>query len=110
MDDLTIAKKYTTKAYRAEHGGHEFTLTFQQFKKLMNTKRCYYTGVLLTDMKNKDALPPKYRTIDRIDSTVGYIPDNVVVCAHAVNHFKSIWESPSSFLTKSLVKKLLNKL
>ena len=110
MDDLTVARKYCTKAKRASAGGHEFTLTFQQFKKLMNTKLCYYTGVRLTDIKKGDNLPSKYRTLDRIDSELGYVPNNVVACAHSVNKFKSIWESPSSFLTTSLVKKMLNKL
>ena len=86
MDDLKIARKYCAKAQSSQQRGVSFTLTFIQYKKLLNTKKCFYTGVVLTD-PSLGVVPTSF-TIDRIDASVGYTNSNCVACSHEFNQIK----------------------
>ena len=109
MHDLIIASKFVQKANRAEQAGHSFDLTFNQFKKLMNIKKCYYTGITLVE-NGRNPPVKESRTIDRLDSTKGYVAGNVVACSRASNQLKSIWEGGDTYLTTALVKRMMEKL
>lgn len=91
--DLKVANKLRRKAEDAKRRGIEFGLTFQSMKNLMAAKRCYYTGIPLTEpvgLQDGDTgRAPSDRTIDRIDGTKGYIPGNVVACCNAANNIKA---------------------
>lgn len=92
--DLKIAKKLISKEKDAKRRGIEFSLTIQSMKNLMKAKRCYYTGIVLTEPAGlcDDQIGGRLasdRTIDRIDGTKGYVPGNVVACCNAANNIKA---------------------
>lgn len=50
--------------------------------------RCFYTGLpMLTDAKGS----PYSVSVDRRDSSVGYVEGNVVLCLMAINFMKNDW-------------------
>jgi len=101
MKDLTIAKKYLQKNQNAKRAGHSFELSFTEFKRLMNKKRCTYSGLELVDEKEKFCS----RTIDRIDATKGYISGNVEAVAFGINALKATIENPEHKMTlEALIK------
>jgi hypothetical protein len=91
--DLKVANKLRRKAQDAKTRGIEFSLTFQSMKNLMKAKRCYYTGIVLTEpvgLQDGDTgRGASDRTIDRIDGSKGYVPGNVVACCNAANNIKA---------------------
>lgn len=93
--DLKVAKKLASKAKDAKSRGIEFGLTFQSMKNLMSAKKCYYTGITLTEPAGLQDDQVSFgrlasdRTIDRIDGSKGYVPGNVVACCNAANNIKS---------------------
>ena len=88
--DVYCAKKLLGKLDNARQRGIEFNLSFTAIKNLMKAKRCYYTGVKLTlPTGGADTLKANSLTIDRIDSSLGYVPGNVVACSHAFNQLKA---------------------
>ena len=80
MDDLTIAHRYISKAQSADKRGIEFTLSFNRYRQLLKTRRCFYTGVEL--------VPGENFSLDRVDSAVGYTDSNTVACDRDFNHRK----------------------
>lgn len=90
--DLYVASKLRSKANNAKTRGIEFKLTFTSMRNILKARKCYYTGITLTKPENEGALKGSDLTIDRIDSTKGYIPGNVVACCHAANQMKSFAE------------------
>lgn len=69
--DLKIATKLLGLKQSAEIRKKEFNLTFLAIKNIYRSKKCYYTGIVLTG---------KNRSIDRIDNSKGYVIGNVVAC------------------------------
>lgn len=99
-DDLRIAKWYITKADNARVAGQEFSLSFNQFKKIVQRKTCYYTLIPFQgDVEYK-------RTLDRIDNTKGYVPGNVVVCLNVVNNIKAALENPTNLVGPKHLKRM----
>jgi len=88
-----VAKRFLSKKSDAERRGIEFTLSLRSIENLLSAKHCYYTGFLLTE--NSDSQGHQVatgRTIDRIDSSKGYIKGNVVACCYAANQLKAMVE------------------
>jgi hypothetical protein len=86
VDDITLAKRYIQTHSNAEQRGHDFSLTLVDMRRLMNTKRCYFTAVELTHESDT----PNKLTFDRIDNSVGYHKGNVVACSHKANQIKEM--------------------
>ncbi|MDX9668662.1 hypothetical protein [Pseudomonas sp. P8_250] len=88
-----VADFYKNKAQSATDRGMDWQLSLVSFRNLLRTKTCPYTGVALTVPKLSQ---PRHSdlTIDRIDSSKGYIPGNVMAISRAANNFKSIFENP----------------
>ena len=108
MYDTTIAKKYVSKINNAKQLGHKFSLTFAEFKRLMNTEKCAYSGIILTDDKDKFSS----RTIDRLNNKFGYIRGNVRAVAYGINMLKAQIENPNNPMTVDMfykTAKLLKK-
>lgn len=106
--DLMLAQHYVNKARNAKSRGIEFTLTLADMRKLLKTKKCFYTGQPLVFGE-----VPNGFTIDRVDNTIGYTKENSVACAHWVNAWKnSVLENTSSstYITKENLFKILSKL
>ena len=49
---------------------------------------CYYTGLPMTNTNDYHSGNPNVATVDRIDSSKGYIEGNVVLCCSIVNRMK----------------------
>jgi len=104
MIDIQIAKKMVTIQTSAASRNIPFDLSFAETRKLMNAKKCFFTGKLLNE-KNND---PNKRSFDRIDNKKGYINGNVVACAEAFNKRKgSLTVDEITILFKALKKKNL---
>ena len=109
MNDLQIARKYLNKASNARQAGHAFNLSFTSFKNMMKAKRCYYLGIELTDSFTCE-IGPTDRTIDRIDSSKGYVSGNVVACSHMANQIKGTIECGTNGWSIETVKKIVSKI
>ena len=101
--DLSIAQSYIDKAKYAKEKGLEFTISFNQYKRLVTRKKCEYTSLPF------DTSPQHKLTLDRIDNSKGYIPGNVVAICYFANQFKSIWENPTNQVTLELAKLITNQ-
>jgi 5-methylcytosine-specific restriction endonuclease McrA len=75
--------------------------TFQAAKMLL--AECYYCGHI-PDIKNPAANP--YNGIDRLDSSLGYVPGNIVTACRQCNIAKHVMSEVDFF---SLVKRIANK-
>ena len=83
LTDYQVAKKLIQLKQSADSRGLVFDLKFKTVKKLLSAKKCFYTGVAFTS----DGAT--IRTIDRVDSNLGYIDSNVVPCTVDINSKKS---------------------
>lgn len=83
-----IAKKLyeNSRSYRDRINIEEYNLTLEYIQELLEEQnyKCYYTQVPLT-IGSKLTNP----TIDRIDSSKGYIQGNVVICTEIANTMKN---------------------
>ena len=97
----------STIVKRSKRKGLDDYIDFNLFKELAN-KNCTYCGDepnnCFTDRLNKN-YKVKYSGIDRIDSNIGYIKNNVVPCCNKCNTAKSIL-SQNEF--KDLIIKIYN--
>jgi hypothetical protein len=82
LTDYQVAKKLVQLKQSADSRGIEFSLSFKTVKKLMISQKCYYTGKRFTTGLNA-------RSVDRVDSTIGYVDGNVVPCTVEINQKKS---------------------
>ena len=85
ITDIDIANKLIQLHRSATDRGIEFNLTFNDVKKLLNSKICFYTKVTLNEKLNDI----HQRTIDRVDNEKGYITGNVVACSSTFNKLKN---------------------
>lgn len=85
ITDSNIAKKLVMLEKSALDRGIEFNVSFKKLKQLMNSKKCFYTGALLTSIENDDN---KF-TIDRVDASKGYVDNNIVQCSLRFNRMKA---------------------
>lgn len=82
-DDLNVAKKLLQLKQSADSRNIEFNLSFFTVRRLLNTKKCYYTGLVFEESG------PLARSIDRVDSSLGYLEGNVVACTVDINSKKA---------------------
>lgn len=89
----TILLKRIHLCLSAERRGLDFDLDDEDIKRLLERKTCYYTGSRFTNSENYR------RTIDRVDSSKGYVKGNVVACTHGINQVKNaLLENEANFL------------
>ena len=107
-------KLYRNSKHSKTHGKIEYNLTPEYIQQLLEKQnyKCFYTGVELKDADSKFEKP----TIDRIDSSKGYIKGNVVICTWAANNIKNdmtiseLYNQINLFKQKELeVKQFLNQ-
>lgn len=79
--DIEVAKKYAAVQQSAKTRGLVFDISFAEFKKIYNTKKCYYTGKRLMHGANF--------SFDRVDNSKGYVSGNIVACDITFNHLKA---------------------
>lgn len=86
--DMQVARKYMQLASSARSRGKDFELSIVDVRRLLTLKRCEYTGVELTQGDGTAPIATD-RTIDRLDSTQGYVRGNVYAVCHQANHLKN---------------------
>ena len=106
MKDIDIARRYISKMENCISNKTIFTLSFAQFKRIMTTKHCKYTGVELVQGQGRRT-EAAYCTIDRVDNAKGYVTGNVVACCYAYNQFKCVLENPTNIITFEMVEKAI---
>lgn len=88
QDDNMLRYRWQTAKHRSMRKKREFTITERDVELLWETQKglCYYTKrpMKLTRDDSRHSV-----SLDRLDSTVGYIPGNVVLCCAAVNLMKN---------------------
>ena len=104
LSDVKLARKYLSKEQQARDRGIVFKLSLTSYRNLISAKKCFYTGITLSDVEGAgDQL-----TIDRIDNTRGYEHGNVVACCLAFNQLKGKLEIDGAIhlpiFQKALVK------
>lgn len=105
VDDLGVAKKYISLEKSAKDRGIEFKLSFMKLKKLLNTRRCFFTNVILEPAGTN----PRSLTLDRVDASKGYTDDNVVACCQEFNSKKSNLTALDIIMLYQGFQKNLNK-
>lgn len=108
--DFELCGKYVAKADLCLRSNIEFSLSFSQFKQIMNAKKCRYTGKEMTKKRAGKNMRATDVTIDRINPNLGYVTGNVCACCNAANNIKSVIESPDSIITPKDVKKIADVL
>lgn len=80
--------------YRAKRKGLEHTLDEQAIIDVLEKGRCEATNIefvfQIPDVKNKHH--PYSPSIDRIDSNLGYTPENCQIVVYAFNSIKNQWD------------------
>lgn len=82
MDDQ-IVRKYQSLQSSAKERSLPFKMSLRKIRSLLVAKKCYFTGIEFSETD-----PDLKRSIDRMDSTKGYIDDNVVPCIARFNNLK----------------------
>lgn len=87
-----LLRVFTTYRRMAQESNKEFNISLEEFKTL-TSRDCFYCG----DPPSKTMKMPKYALgsylyngIDRLDSLMGYTPDNIVPCCTRCNMMKWI--------------------
>lgn len=102
VSDLEVAKKLVSIKSSADNRGIHFDMSLKVVRKLLNTKKCYISGVLL----NRTQGDENQLTFDRLDNTKGYTDDNVVACSLKMNRLKdSLTVQDITMLYLAIVKK-----
>jgi hypothetical protein len=83
LTDLDVARKMLNLKQSADSRSIKFDLSFNTLKKMMEQKKCFYTGRQF-DSKGDFSL-----SIDRIDNKLGYVEGNVVACTVEINRKKT---------------------
>jgi len=91
--DVAIARAYLGKQLSSKDRGIDFELGFLEFKSLVSSRNCYFTGLPL----NENTF-----SIDRIDASKGYTAANSVACHTTFNSLKGMIENPNNPLTIEL--------
>ena len=96
VTDYDIAKKLVNLKQSAGHRNLEFNLSFVTVKRLMLAKSCFYTGAKFDEKIE--------RSVDRVDSSLGYIEGNVVPCTITINTKKANLTHDEIFMLAKKIK------
>lgn len=88
QDDNMLRYRFLSARTRSKKSGLEFSITVETVNQLWEdcSGNCYYTGLpmVLERSDNMNSV-----SLDRLDSSKGYVPGNVVLCRSIVNIMKS---------------------
>lgn len=84
VTDIQLAKRFVQTEKSAKDRGKAFNLKLGTMRRLMNTQKCFFTGVQMNTTEGH----PFQRTFDRIDNNKGYVEGNVVACTKRINNMK----------------------
>lgn len=80
----------TTAKYTANKRGISYNLTEDEIKSKFTEQKykCFYTGIKFDFLNNGNYYP----SIDRLDSSKGYVFSNIVICIQKLNLMKHTLE------------------
>jgi len=81
----TVKGKFHASRFTAKKRGIEYTITMEEFAKLIENDSCYWCG---------GPLPKTRAGLDRMDNKKGYITDNCVPCCWTCNVMKGTMTGP----------------
>lgn len=86
-----VAQKWLMLEKRCKEKGLDYDLRLSDVKRLLTTRKCAYSGekMFYHDLSAGQSVPDDMITIDRIDSSKGYVRGNVVACKHQWNQIKA---------------------
>lgn len=89
----------STAKSRAASKGLEFSISIKDIEKLITDQdnKCALTGVELNwkwEKMGRRICPPDRASLDRIDSTKGYVPGNIQLVTDIVNRCKNAYSQP----------------
>ena len=96
VTDYSIAKKLVQLKQSATTRGLEFNLSFFTVKRLLLAKTCFYTGAKFSSEIE--------RSVDRVDSSLGYVEGNVVPCTIQINSKKANLTHDEIFMLAKKIK------
>lgn len=99
--EFAVAAKFRNKVSNAKERGLDFNLSFAEFRRIMATKRCQYTGIELTfkvGRADETSWKDTDLSIERVDNRLGYVSGNCIAVCHAANVYKSVFENPKGLL------------
>lgn len=103
--DMYVCKKLVAKERNARERSIEFKMSFSAMRNILRAKRCYYTGLeLILPVGDSAHLKPNSLTLDRIDSSKGYVKGNVVACSNEFNNMKARVDSAGKLGMSLMVK------
>ena len=82
--EIAAAAKFVRTSNSARARRLEFSISLSEFVRVLSRKTCQYTGVKF----NPDD-PKLIQTLERIDSSKGYVSGNVIVVTHVANQIKN---------------------
>jgi len=101
QNDIEIARKMINLHQSASSRNLEFDLSFETVKNLISNTHCFYTNQEFEE-NGKFAM-----SVDRLDSSKGYIEGNVVACTVDINakkanlsvlEIKQLWDKLQPYL------------
>ena len=92
---LTVVGSFKRYRDNAARRGHDFEMSFEQFKAFWQ-KPCAYCGGAITTIG-----------LDRVNNSVGYVVENVVPCCAVCNGMKHSW--PEEFFIEHCAKIVLHR-
>lgn len=105
VSDIEVAKKMVSIKTSADNRGIEFDMSLRRVRQLLNTKKCFITGVDL----NRTHGDENQLTFDRLDNSKGYTDDNVVACSLRMNRLKDSLTIDDIMMLYLAVQKKSNK-
>ena len=87
--EVFLSDKVAKIRGRAKRDGIEFSLTAEDLVRMYTSQKgqCFYTDRLMIAVSGGKRSPDAV-SIDRVDNTRGYSPDNVVLCVDRANSIK----------------------
>lgn len=115
-EQMNFAKRVGHIKYRALKKGFEFDLDYLDLEDLYNRQqgKCFYTGLQMSLEKTSRHNNSMALSVDRVDPSLGYTRENVVLCLNCINamknnmdfsQFKAIADSLASHLKALTFKK-----
>ena len=88
QDDNILLYRWRSARIRSVKKTREFTITIQDIEQLWEKQQglCYYTNQSMKLARDDNRYSV---SIDRLDTNIGYVPGNVVLCCATVNIMKN---------------------
>jgi len=106
---MSEIKTYKRKKQSSKKRGIEFALSLEEYTMLRKIKTCFYTGILLNHSENCNQEFNTW-TLDRVDNSIGYHINNVVVSSYMANQIKCKYLESNTTTDINILKTIIEKI